>query len=140
MKDLYHNYLPKVAALPVLVTDDTSGNGTGVDLYGYQGALMIASIGAVGDLFDGSNYVTIKFLESSNNVVFSAIADEDLIGGNNTVVVNANAEANCIHYRAYVGSAQYVTISFDVTGTMANGTPMSALIVKGFPIHAPAVA
>jgi hypothetical protein len=137
MKDLYSSYRETTVVQPKLVSNDVTGNGTGTDLLGFTGALMVAKIGAVGDLFNGSNYVTIRFLESSNNVVFSAISDDDLIGGNNTVLIDANNEANCIHQRAYTGSARYVTISFDVTGTMANGTPMEAHVVKGLPLHGP---
>jgi len=137
MRDLYHSYRETTVVTPQLVSNDATGNGTGTDLLGVTGCLMVAKIGAVGDLFNGSNYVTIKFLESANNVVFSAIDDDDLIGGNNTVVIDANNEANCVHQRSYVGSARYVTISFDVTGTMANGTPMEAHVVKGLPLHAP---
>ncbi len=94
-------------------------------------------VGAVGDAFSGSNYFTVKFLESSNTVVYSAIADTDLIGGNNTVVIDANNEANSTHQRTYIGAARYVTVSIDVTGTMANGTPATAFVVRGLPLHAP---
>jgi len=134
-KDLYHDYRATSVLNPVSVSNNATGNGTGTDLLGYKGALMIASVGAVGALFDASNYYTIKFLESSNNTVFSAIADTDLVGGNNTVVIDANAEANSVHQRGYIGSARYVTVSIACTGTLT--APATAIVIKGFPLHAP---
>jgi len=139
MRDMYSSNRATFVVGPKLVSNDATGNGTGTDLLGYQGCLMLARYGTVGDLHDGSNYVTVKFLESANNVVFSAMSDGDLIGGNNTVVIDANAEANTTIQRTYVGSARYVTITFDVTGTMATGTPAAALVVKGLPLHGPIV-
>jgi hypothetical protein len=135
MKDLYSDFRATSVIKPQSVSNDATGNGTGTDLLGYEGALMICSVGAVGALFDASNFYTIKFLESANNVVFSAIADTDLVGGNNTVVIDANAEANSVHQRGYIGTARYVTVTIDCTGTLT--APATALVIKGFPIHAP---
>jgi len=134
-KDLYDTLAENTAVKPKLVSNTASGNGTGVDLLGYEGCLMVAEYGAVGDKHDTSNYVTVSFLASTNNTVFSAIADTDLIGGNNTELIDANAEGNSTHRRCYVGDKRYVTVSFVVTGTMANGTAARATIIKGFPLH-----
>jgi len=134
MKDLYSSYRSTHVVKPQVVTS-AAANGTGTDLLGYAGVLMVAHTGASGALLGGSNLVTIQFLESSNNTVFSAMADTDLIGGNNTQVVDANGEANTTYQRGYIGSARYVTITFTNTGTVS--LPVAAAVVKGIPIHAP---
>jgi len=133
MKDLYHDFRSTYVVAPIATV--AGANGTGTDLLGYEGCLMIAHMGASTATLGGSNYVTIQFLESSNNTVFSAIADTDLIGGNNTVVINANANANCTHQRGYIGKCRYVTVTYANTGAVA--VTVAAAVVKGFPIHAP---
>jgi len=136
MKDLYSSFRSTYVVAPQTITG--AGNGTGTDLLGHEGCLMIAHVGASGGLLGASNKTTIQFLESSNNVVFSAIADTDLIGGNNTVLIDANGEANCTHQRSYIGSARYVTITFAATAG-AVSLPVCAEVIKGKPIHAPIV-
>ena len=135
-KDFYNSFKQTTVLKPIKVVSNATGNGTGTDLLGYEGVLMVASLGASADVLDGSNYYTIKFLESSNNVVFSAIADTDLLGGNNTALIQANASANSTHERSYIGSARYVTVSIAVAGTIASGTPCTAHVIKGAPLHA----
>ncbi len=61
-KDLYHDFRATSVLNPISVSNDATGNGTGTDLLGYKGALMICSVGAVGALFDASNYLTITVL------------------------------------------------------------------------------
>jgi hypothetical protein len=139
VKDLYHDYKVTSVILPVGSNNATAGNGTGTDLLGYEGCLMVATIGAVGAKVDTSNTVTINFLESANNIVFTAIADTDLVGGNNTVLLDANGDCNSTHQRGYIGSKRYVTISFTYAGTHGAVTPIQAQVIKGFPIHAPIV-
>jgi hypothetical protein len=134
MRDLYHDSRSTYVVKPQTITG--AGNGTGTDLLGYEGCLMIAHVGASGALLGSSNKTTIQFLESANNVVFSAIADGDLIGGNNTVLIDANEEANCTHQRSYVGSARYVTITYAATAG-AVSLPVCAEVVKGVPLHGP---
>jgi hypothetical protein len=134
MKDLYHDFRSTYVIAPQTLTT-ANANGTGTDLLGYRGALMIVHLGAVGANQGGSNNCTIGFFESTNNSVFSAIADTDLIGGNNTAAITANASANATIQRSYIGSARYVTIRIAVAGTIS--LPVSGEVVKGFPLHAP---
>ena len=134
MKDLYDDFRSAYVVKPQTVTS-ANANGTGADLLGYRGVLMVAHLGASGGLLGGSNLVTIQFQESSNNVVFSAIQDGDLIGGTNTQVIDANGEGNTSVQRGYIGSARYVTINFVPTGTVS--LPVCAAVVRGKPLHAP---
>lgn len=108
----------------------------GADLLGYRGALIGIQTGVEGDLFNTSNYFTIKWQDSPDNSNWSAISDDDLIGGNNTQVIDNNAETPAIHVRSYIGANRYVRAIVDVSGTMANGTPISGFVIKYVPLHA----
>jgi hypothetical protein len=134
-KDLYHDFRSTYVLAPQAITG--TANGVGTDLLGYKGCLMVAHLGASSGTLGGSNYFTIGFFESSNNSVFSAIADTDLVGGTNTQIINNNSQANTTIQRGYIGSARYVTIRFTAVGVIA--LPVAAAVVKGFPLHAPIV-
>jgi hypothetical protein len=137
MRDLYHDLLPVKSIDPILGNNDTEGTGVGVDLQGFEGALMVAHLGQSGDTLSGSVYVTPTFQESDDNSSFTDIADGDLIGGVNKPVVDAAAEDEVIIARSYIGSKRYVRVFIDFTGTHTNGIPISALVIKGAPRHAP---
>lgn len=138
MRDLYHDLLPVKSIDPIVGNNDTEGTGAGVDLQGFEGALMLAHLGQSADtLAEGSLYVTVKFQESDNNSDFTDAADSDLLGGANGAVVDAAAEDEVIIYRSYVGAKRYVRVFIDFTGTHTNGIPISAMVIKGVPRHAP---
>jgi hypothetical protein len=132
LRDAYHLAAANYTLKPVTLTT-SDANGTGIDLSGYRGALMTAYVGAVGALQDGTNKCVIGFFESSDNSTFTAIADTDLIGGNNTETIDANAEANNVVTRAYIGTKRYVNIQFDVSGTIS--LPVCASIVRLWPLR-----
>jgi hypothetical protein len=134
MKDLYHDYRTTQIINPIAMTT-ANANGTVIDLIGYRGVLLVAGFGLSSALLGASNLATVRFMSSSDNSTWAAIADTDLIGGNNTQIVDANAEANTCYQRSYIGSARYVTIRIEPTGTIA--TTVSAYAVLGRPLHAP---
>jgi hypothetical protein len=134
MRDSYHDERLTQVIKPVTVTS-ANANGTVVDLLGYLGAEIVVEIGASGALLGASNLATIRLMESADNNSWGAIDDADLIGGNNVTVIDANGEANTTVERGYVGTARYVTVRIEPTGTIS--LPVSAGIVRGKPIHAP---
>lgn len=139
MKDLFHNFLPVKSIDPIVGKTTSNGTGVGADLVGFEGALMLAHVGQSGDTLSGSVYMTVKFQES--DVLGSGyvdIAAADLIGGANAVAIDAAAEDEVIVQRSYIGAKQFVRVLIEFTGTHTNGTPISAVIIKGFPRHAPA--
>jgi hypothetical protein len=137
MKDLKNSILAVKSIDPIVGNDDTEGTGVGVDLAGFEGALMVAHLGASLDTLSGSVYVTVKFQESDDNSAFTDVADADLLGGANGVVVDAAAEDEVVIQRGYIGKKRYIRVIIDHTGTHTNGFPYSALVLKGFPRHAP---
>jgi len=140
MKDLQHNLLAVKSIDPIVGNNTTEGTGVGADLAGFDGALLLAHLGVSGDTLSGSVYVTVGFQESDAlGSGYADIADADLIGGANNVVVDAAAEDEVIVQRGYIGSKRYVRVLITFTGTHTNGMPISAVVIKGFPRHAPAV-
>ena len=133
--DFYSDYVANTLVKPQTFTSSNiEGSGTGTDLLGYRGAILVAETGASGALCGESNKMTIAFVESSNNSTFTAIADTDLVGGNNTAVIDANGDANSTHYRSYIGTKRYVRVEFQATAG-AVSIPVAASIVRGKPLQ-----
>jgi hypothetical protein len=138
MKDLVHNLLAVKSIDPIVGNNTTEGTGTGVDLAGFDAALMLAHLGVSGDTLSGSVYVTVGFQESDSlGSGYADIAAADLLGGANNVVVDAAAEDEVIIARSYIGAKQYVRILITFTGTHTNGMPIAAVVIKGKARHAP---
>lgn len=139
MKDLYHDLLPVQSLVPILGHTTANGTGLGVDLAGFEGALMIAHVGQSGDTLATGLKWTIAFQECETDTPgsYANIAAADLLGGANDVVIDAAAEDEVVVARSYIGAKQFVRILFTQTGTHTTGTPISAVVIKGFPRHAP---
>ena len=140
MKDLVHNLLPIKTIDPIVGNNTTEGTGVGVDLQGFEGALMVAHLGASLDTLSGSIYVTVAFQASDAlGSGYANIAAAELLGGLNDVVVDAAAEDEIVIARSYVGVQRYVRVLITFTGTHTNGFPISAVVIKGHPRHAPVI-
>jgi hypothetical protein len=138
MKDLVHNLLAVKSIDPIVGNNTTEGTGTGVDLAGFDAALMLAHLGVSGDTLSGSVYVTVGFQESDSlGSGYADIAAADLLGGANNVVVDAAAEDEVIIQRSYIGAKRYVRVLITFTGTHTNGMPISAVVIKGLARHNP---
>jgi len=122
--------------LPIVGNDTTEGTGAGVDLAGYESAHLLAEIGQSGDTLSGSVYLTIKFQESADNSNWADIADADLAGGENAVVIDDADEDEILIGRGYQGSKRYVRVRIEFTGTHTNGTPISGVVILGHARHA----
>jgi hypothetical protein len=118
-------------------------NGTGVDLQGYDGALIVAVIGAEGDTLSGSVKIEIEVEESDDDSTYTDVANADLLGnvtGTNTgtvCVIDDNTEAPAVHKVAYVGNKRYIRAVDNRTGTHTVGTPTAAVVVRGYPHRQP---
>jgi hypothetical protein len=139
MKDLIHNLLAVQSLVPILAHTTAHGTGLGVDLQGFEGANLIAHVGQSGDTLSGSLKWTVSFQECDVDTPgsYTNIAAADLLGGENDVVIDAAAEDEVVVQRGYIGAKRYVRILFTQTGTHTNGTPLSAVVVKGFARHNP---
>ena len=121
-------------------------NGVGVDLQGYEGALIVAEVGAEGDTLGASDHIQLELEESEDDSTYADVADADVIGtvtGTNTgtiAKIDAAAEAPAVHFASYIGAKRYLRVVDNRTGTHTNGTPTSATIVRGHARHQPAGA
>lgn len=106
-----------------------SANGTGVDLQGYNAALVVIDLGA---WTDGSH--TFEVQESDDNSTFSAVADADLLG--TEPVMDAADEDNTIHKIGYVGTKRYIRVATTVSGT-TTGAVYGASVIRGHANVAP---
>lgn len=123
--------------VPIVGNDDTEGTGLTCDRLGYGDALMIAQQGISGDTLSGSVKWTITFQESADDSTWTSIADADLEGGVNLHVIDAAAEDPTTVVRLYRGTARYIRIFWDATGTHTNGTPIAGVIILGRPNKIP---
>jgi hypothetical protein len=123
--------------LPNVVNNDTDGTGVGVDLRGYHSALVIFHVGASGDTLSGSVKLELRVQESAELATgYTDVAQADLEGVQATTIDDA-AEDEVVHVFGYKGSKRYIRAFVDATGTHTNGTPCSAVVVRGLPTHAP---
>jgi hypothetical protein len=138
MYDLSNKTGAVVSLTAATRTADT--NGTGVDLQGWESALVLAVCGAEGDTLSGSVYIQFKLEHSDDDTTYTAVAQADVVDGTigtggAFVTIDAAAEAPSIHQLSYVGGKRYIRVVDDRTGTHTNGTPTAAVVVKGNPRH-----
>ncbi len=102
-------------------------NGTGVDLAGYDGCMIMFDAGTLA----GSSTPTItpQIQESDDNSTFTAVAAADLDGGVLAAIVAANDET--LHVRGYKGSKRYIRVSLTAKGGTTPALPCSAVVVRG---------
>lgn len=137
MRDLANSIAVVESLAPAVRTTDA--NGTGVDLQGFQSATVIAHIGAEGDTLASDLKIDLKLEHSDDDQTFTAVAQADVVeatiadGG---IFYTADAAADVgVATVGYVGGKRYVRVVSDLTGTHTNGTPTSAVVVKGHPRH-----
>ena len=131
----------------VALADSVDTNGTGVDLFGYEGALVIANVGAGAVFSDSTVSLELELEESTDNSTFTDVADAHLVGyvaGTNDGcfgVINAGDEDQLVYYAGYIGTKRYirVVLNYISTGTApADVTPVSTTVVRMYPKYGPA--
>ena len=139
MKDLSNNINPAVSIINAVKT--AAGNGTGVDLQGYESATVLVDVGAEGDTLSGSVYFEVSLEHSDDNSTYSdcaqaAIIDGTIAAGGIFLKLDGTTggdpdTAGGIFRIGYVGGKRYVRVVLAKTGTHSNGTPLGAMIVRG---------
>jgi len=139
MRDLANSVAAIQSIAPVTGTSDT--NGTGVDLQGFESAVVVVNTGIEGDTLSSSVKIDFKLEDSSDNSTFSAVTaatsvtDGTVDSSGIFLTLDANTETPQITTIGYVGGERYIRVVADFTGTHSNGTPMAASVVKGHPHH-----
>jgi hypothetical protein len=127
MRDLYHNLLPVHSIYPASLGAGAKTGDAIVDLKGYDGALIIC--------YSGALTVDMPFQlmhgDQPNLSDAAAVPDSDLIGLEPTLLEATDNEVKTFGYK---GAKRYLRVD-TTTGTGIAG----AMIVKGFPRHAPVV-
>ena len=132
-KDMY-SHLSAVETLAPAVRTATA-SGTGVDLMGYEGALVLVHMG---DWTDGSHAFEIQESDDDGDTdAYSAVADADLVGASATPEPTVSDETgdDRIVAIAYIGGARYIRVVQTVTGSPSTGLAGGALVVRGYPRH-----
>lgn len=104
---------------------NASVNGSGVDLQGYQSAMVIFNVGTV---TDGTH--TPKIQESDDNSTFTDVAASDQQG---TFAALASSTPQRV---GYIGGKRYIRAVQTVAGA-TTGAVTSATVLRGDPGSAP---
>ena len=143
MKDMSNNIATAVSLVSAVRTG--AGNGTGVDLQGYESATLIADVGAEGIALNGTNYFELSLEHSDDNSTWTDVAQADIVDG--TISSggiwlkldgsdNGNPDtAGDIFRVGYRGGKRYIRVVLAKTGSHSNGTPIGAFVMKGHARH-----
>jgi hypothetical protein len=129
MRDISNNLSAVESLAPSART--ATINGAGVDLSGFNGAMVAWSFGS---WTDGTHTPSVQ--ESSDNTTFTAVAAGDLEGSFNPV--SSGAGANMVQKVGYLGNLRYIRAVLTVAGA-TSGAVSSVLVIRGFPATAPTV-
>lgn len=103
-----------------------SQNGAGVDLGGFNSALVVFECGT---LTDGVHTPSLE--ESDDDVTYTAVAAGDMLG------TLAALEDGKVQSVGYIGAKKFVRPVITVAGGPATGAAVSAVVIKGHPNQAP---
>ena len=132
MLDIYNTLQEKQVLTPVAITDNTARVGTVVDLVGFDALKYSISIGA---LADADATFTVLVEDSDDNVTYTAVADDFLLG-TEAAASFTFADDNKQRSIGYNGSKRYNRITI----TPANNTGSAVFgvtAILGYPINAP---
>ncbi len=120
MQDLYNEISIAQSLGPAART--ASANGTGVDLQGFDAAVVVVETGTI---TDGTH--TIEVQESADNSTFTAVADADLQGAEPAI---GAANDNVVYEIGYLGTKRYIRATVTVAGATTGGV-YAAHVVRG---------
>ena len=143
MKDLSNNIVPVVSIINAVKT--AAGNGTGVDLQGYESATVLVDVGAEGDTLSSSVHFEVSLEESDDDSTYTDVAQAGIIDGTiasggiflklDGTTGGDPGTAGGIFRVGYVGGKRYIRVVLAKTGTHSNGTPIGAMVVKSHARH-----
>lgn len=123
--DLYNNILP-VQSVNIAAKTNGTANGTGVDLAGFESAMVHVQVGT---RTDGTHACALE--ESDDNSTFTAVAAGDKQGS-----FPADVTSNTPIKVGYRGIKRYIR-GVIVTSGATTGAVLGIAIVKGSPRKAP---
>ena len=143
IKDLANNLDLTNALTPLIRTADV--DSASIDLQQHNNGAFICTIGITGDTLSGSVYLECAMEESTDDSVWTAVADADVL---NTVTsldaltgvvasIDDNAEDDVVVLAEYTGKLRYIRMTFDFTGTHTNGIETAVIGVKSNQVELP---
>lgn len=108
-----------------------AANGTGVDCSGYEGAVAVLHVVALGGTTPSATYV---LQESDDDVTYTTVAAADLEGGGQPPAFTAAG----LVARGYLGSRRYLRWRLDALSGTSPTVTASGTIVRGHARHQPA--
>ena len=139
MQDLANNIKLMQSIAPAALDADT--NGTGVDTQGYENVAIVVDTGVEGITLSSTNKIEFELEHSDDNSSWSAVSSSNDVTDGSVdsdgiwATFDDNAEAPAVKGIGYVGGKRYLRVVADFSGTHSNGSPCSAMIIKGFPRH-----
>lgn len=121
IRDLKSNIDVNHSLAPAVGTGNRTG--TGVDLRGYDGALVVAHFGA---WTDGTHTVSLE--DSSDNTTFASVASSNLLGS--FTGVSGTAGNNTVQRVGYIGGNRYIR-AFITASASTVVCATAATVVRG---------
>lgn len=143
MRDIHSDLSIAIAiGAATLAADNTPA---AVDLLGYAAAEIVLAVGIGGITFSGTNKVEFKLTHSDDDSTYDAVEAKDMLGvepaagGIIKSLVAAHAAAGVYRF-GYKGNRRYLKLLADFSGTHGTGTPIAALVIKGYGFNQPEAA
>lgn len=131
MRDLESKLAVAQSIAPQAVT--ATVNGSGVDLRGYDGALVVIDLGTFGGT---TPTATIKIQDSADNTTFTDVALADLVGGDQLATIDPTNDL-AVYRRGYIGTKRYVRVAVTAIAGTGPSLPMAAQVVSGYASREP---
>ena len=140
MRDLHNNITSIRAVRPQTITSSNLV-GAGIDLKGFNSAEIVVEFGDIDEMGGspvGAAKVDTQLEHSDDDVTYADVALADVIGPASVgggIVSSVTTDADPVEV-GYVGEKRYIRVTLKPTG-LTNGGPITALVIKGHPRHAP---
>tara|TARA_Y100000004_G_scaffold194440_1_gene259025 strand:- start:1565 stop:1999 length:435 start_codon:yes stop_codon:yes gene_type:complete len=137
-RDISNRTVAVATQVPAVVTADA--NGTGVDLQGFESAMVVVNTGAEGDTLSSSVKFDFILEDSDDDSTYSAVTSSTSVTEGSVdssgifLTLDANGETPQISQIGYIGGKRYIRCKIDATGSHSNGTPMGVVVIKGNPV------
>lgn len=137
MRDISNRTVAVATQVPAVVTADA--NGTGIDLQGFNSAMVVVNTGAEGDTLSSSVKFDFILEESDDDSTYTAVTSSTSVTEGSVdssgifLTLDANGETPQCSQIGYIGGKRYIRCKIDATGTHSNGTPIGVVVVKGNP-------
>ena len=146
MQDLHNSIAAVVAVNTQTISGASLGSGT-IDLQGFNSAEIIAHLGDIDELGGspvGDAKLEMKLEHAADDGTgapgaYANVALADVIGPTSVtsgIVASTTTDLNLLEV-GYIGEKRFIRVTL-VPTSLTNGGPVSAMVVKGAPRHAPA--